>query len=496
MSDKVYLAVDLGASSGRVVAGRFTGEALTLQEVHRFGNGPVTFAGSKQWDVLRLWSDIVDGLRAAHSQFGARVVSLGLDTWGVDFALLDADDQLLGNPIHYRDRRTQGMFNVAFDIVSREEIFATTGLQFMELNTLYQLLAMRQAGSQQLEMAKTFLMMPDLFHWLLTGEKGNEFTDATTTQFYNPATRGWATDLLDKLQIPTGMLQTIIQPGTDLGDLRGEVARETGLADARVVVPGTHDTASAVMAVPTECPASDQPDWCFISSGTWSLMGVEVPSPILTNKCRELNFTNEGGVGDTIRVLKNISGLWLIQECRRIWLQAGEDLDWDQMVYLAMDAAPLASHINPNESEFVAPVSMPESIADYCERTGQTVPQSAGQIVRCALESLALCYRQVLRWLEELTGGQISTIHIVGGGTQNELLCQMAANACGRRVMAGPVEATAIGNIMMQAVAERDVASIAEARAVVRNSFPVVEYTPQDVEAWSEAFCRFEQLCN
>lgn len=494
MSEKVYLAVDLGASSGRVVAGRFTGEQLSLEEIHRFGNGPVTFAGTMHWDVLRLWSDIQDGLRAARGRYGSQIVSLGLDTWGVDYALLDADDQLVGNPTHYRDSRTNGMFDVAFGLVSREEIFAATGLQFMEINTLYQLLSMQRAGSRQLADAKTFLMMPDLFHWLLTGEKGNEFTDATTTQFFNPSTRSWATGLLDKLQIPTDMFQTIIQPGTDLGTLRSEVARDTGLADARVVVPGTHDTASAVMAVPTASSPSDQPDWCYISSGTWSLMGVEVPSPILTDTCREMNFTNEGGVGDTIRVLKNISGLWLIQECRRTWQQAGNDLDWGQMVSLAADAPALTALINPHDARFVAPDSMPASIAEFCQQTGQNVPQSEGQIVRCALESLALCYRQVLAMLEELTGGQIATIHIVGGGTQNELLCQMAANACGRHVVAGPIEATAIGNIMMQAVAHGDVASITQARDVIRNSFPVKEYSPQNVDAWSEAFARFEAL--
>ena len=495
MSEKVYLAVDLGASSGRVVAGRFTGDRLTLEVVHRFGNGPVTFAGTMQWDVLRLWSDIQEGLRAAASQFGSQITSLGLDTWGVDFALLDADDKLIGNPTHYRDSRNFGMLEAAFERVPREEIFAATGLQFIEINTLYQLLSMKLANSRQLDAAKTFFMMPDLFHWLLTGEKGNEFTDSTTTQFYDPSRNCWATELLDKFQIPTEMLQEIIQPGTDIGGLRTEIARDTGLSDARVIVPGTHDTASAVMAVPTASPPSDQPDWCYISSGTWSLMGVEVPSPILTDKCRELNFTNEGGVGGTIRVLKNISGLWLVQECRRIWKQAGNDLDWAQLVSLANEAAPLASLIVPTESDFVAPVSMPAAIAEYCQRTGQTVPQSEGQIIRCALESLALCYRQVFDMLEDLTAGRIETIHIVGGGTQNELLCQMAANACGRPVVAGPIEATAIGNIMMQAVTAGDVGSIAEARQVVRQSFPVKEYAPQDTDGWSEAFTRYTKLC-
>jgi rhamnulokinase len=337
-------------------------------------------------------------------------------------------------------------------------------------------------------------MIPDLIHWMLTGEKANERTNATTTQFYNPQTGDWAKSLFERFDLPTAMLGQIIDPGTRLGQLRGSVADATGLTGVDVVVPGTHDTASAVMAVPAASVAGEQPDWCYISSGTWSLMGVEVPRPIVTDKCRELNFTNEGGVGGTTRVLKNIAGLWLVQECRRNWKEEGRDYSWSELVRLAQQAAPLESLIEPDHAVFVAPKNMPAAIRDYCARTGQPVPESEGAVIRAAMESLTLRYRMVLGWLEELMENKISTIHIVGGGTQNRELCQMTADATGRRVVAGPVEATAIGNVMMQAVAAGDVADIAQARQVISASFDVEEYTPQRTHAWDEAYGRFEQL--
>ncbi|MCU0977836.1 MAG: rhamnulokinase [Pirellulaceae bacterium] len=491
---KVYLAVDLGASSGRVVAGLFDGRRLTLEDVHRFENGPVLAAGRMHWDLLAQWTHVQRGLQAAAAKYGDRVASVGVDTWGVDFGLLGRGDELLGNPYHYRDRRTSGMFDKAFSIVSREGIFAQTGLQFMELNTLYQLLAMTLQKSPLLDAAESLLMMPDLFHWLLTGEKANEFTDVSTTQMYNPLTKTWSWPLLQQLGIPTHFLGHIVPPGTRLGPLRADVAEATGLQGVQVVLPGTHDTASAVMAVPAASVAGAAPDWCYISSGTWSLMGVESPQPVVNAKCRELNFTNEGGVGDTIRLLKNIAGLWLLQECRRIWKLEGRDHSWDDLVQQASAAAPLVSLVPPDDGRFVAPKDMPAAIRGFCQETGQAVPASAGATVRCVLESLALRYRMVLGWLQELTGAPIRTIHIVGGGTQNHLLCQMAADACNCRVVAGPVEATAIGNIMMQAVSAGDLQSIAEAREVIRHSFEVEEYRPKHPGGWDEAFVRFEKL--
>jgi rhamnulokinase len=492
--EQVFLAVDLGASGGRTVAGLFDGERLALEEVNRFENGPVAVAGSMHWDLLSLWSHIQDGLRVAASRYGDRVVSVGVDTWGVDYGLLGKDDLLLGNPYHYRDRRTFGILERAFKTVSREEIFDETGLQFMELNTLFQLIAMKQSGSPLLEIAQRFLMMPDLFHWLLTGEKVNEFTNATTTQFYNPRSKTWSRTLFDKFGLPGEIFGDIVPPGTRLGRLQPEVAEATGLAAAEVVLPGTHDTASAVMAVPAVAESGGQPNWCYISSGTWSLMGLEVPQPVVTDRVRELNFTNEGGVGDTIRLLKNIAGLWSVQECRRVWKEAGRDFDWGELVGLAEAAPPLASLINPDDGRFVAPKDMTEAIRQYCRETDQAVPDSEGAVVRCALESLAMRYRRVLGWVEQLNGQKIETIHIVGGGTQNKLLSQMAADACNRRVVAGPVEATAIGNVMMQAVSAGAIGSIADAREVIRRSFDVEQYVPRNTAAWDDAFGRYQEV--
>lgn len=491
---QVFLAVDLGASSGRVVAGLFDGSRLSLEEVYRFDNGGVPAAGRLYWPLMNQWQHVQRGLRAAGKIYGTNIKSVGVDTWGVDFAFLGRNDELLGNPRHYRDRQTAGILEKAFAIVPREDIFKATGLQFMEFNSLYQLLAMKQAGSPILDCAQALLMIPDVFHWLLTGVKANETTDASTTQFLNPQTGKWTTDLLTKFGLPTHILGQIAQPGTKLGKLQSSAAEETGLADVEVVLPGTHDTASAVMAVPAASKPGEKPNWCYISSGTWSLMGVETPQPIINQRCYELNFTNEGGVGGTTRVLKNIAGLWLVQECRRVWKQSGHEYGWEELTRRAGETPPLLSLINPDDPSFVAPKDMPTAIRDYCTKTGQTVPNSEGAVIRCALESLALRYRMVLGFLEELIGGKIETIHIVGGGTQNRLLCQMTADACGRRVVAGPVEATAIGNVMMQAVAQGAIGSIAQAREVIRASFEVQEYRPRLPQAWSDAYARFERL--
>jgi rhamnulokinase len=495
MHPNVYLAVDLGASGGRVLAGLFDGKRLTLAELHRFENGAVEFAGSLQWNVVGLWQQITAGLRAAHLKYGRQVRTVGVDTWGVDFALLGRDDVLLGNPVAYRDRRTEGMMARAIEQVGRDEIFAQTGLQFMPINTLYQMLALRVKQPHLLDAAESFLMMPDLFHWLMTGVKTNEMTNATTTQFYNPRLRGWATDLLSQLQIPTHMLGLLIEPGTKLGKMRPSVIAETGLADVDVVVPGTHDTASAVLAVPAASTPGARPDWCYISSGTWSLIGVETPEPVLTDMCRDLTFTNEGGVGRTIRLLKNITGLWLVQECRRIWRNENPgreaDYTWDALNAKAAAAPSLASFIDPDDAAFQAPANMPAAIRDFCRRTGQAVPESEGTVLRTAIESLALKYRYMLGKLETLVGGRLDVIHIVGGGTQNRQLCQAAADACGRRVVAGPVEATAIGNVLMQMIAAGTLGSIAEARELVRTSFSVEEFLPHDTARWNAAYERF-----
>ena len=494
MANKVYLAIDLGASGGRVLAGLFDGERLLLEEVHRFENGGVQIGTRLQWDVLFLWNQIQHGLRMAAAKYEHKIVSIAVDTWGVDFALLGPGDELLGNPYCYRDQRTAGIFEKAFSMVSREDIFAETGLQFMEFNTLYQLLAMRLQKSPLLDIAESFLMIPDLFHWLLTGVKTNEYTNASTTQFLNPHTRDWSRGLLEKFGIPTKILGQLVEPETIIGPVRKSIAEATGLSNVKVVLPGTHDTASAVLAVPAASKPNSIPDWAFLSSGTWSLMGVETPRPVTTDRCRQLNFTNEGGIGNTVRLLKNIAGMWLVQECRRIWKQGGTEFGWDDLIRRAQAERPLASIINPDHPSLTAPKDMPQAIRELCAMTGQPVPENEGEIIRCALQSLALRYRGVMGMLEELVGTSLNTIHIVGGGTNNKLLCQMAADSCNRRVVAGPVEATAIGNLMLQAVADGAVGSIAQAREIVRDSFEVQEYLPQHTAEWDEAYGKFQAL--
>ena len=487
MAEKAYLAIDMGASSGRHVIGRFDGRKLRLEEVYRFDNGPVDLGGRLYWDLPGLWSHVRQGLAAAKS--AGPITSVGVDTWGVDFALLGRNDELLGNPYHYRDSRTNGILETAFGLVPREEIFRHTGLQFMQFNTLFQLLAMKLGRSALLDVAETILLVPDLFHWLMTGVKCNEMPEASTSQFYNPVSGGWATELLAKFGLPTNILGPIVQPGTKIGPLRPSVAAETGL-NTQVVLPGTHDTASAVMAVPAASRPGVRPDWCYISLGTWALMGIESPTPVVNDKVLQLNFTNEGGVGNTIRLLKNITGLWLVQECRRVWNQGGRKWSWEDLNQLSAAAPSLVSFINPDVSDFLAPDNMPEAIRAFCRRTGQPVPGDEGAVLRTALDSIAMKFRQVLGMCEDLAGGRIETIHIVGGGTQNRLLCQAAADASGRRVVAGPIEATATGNIMMQAVADGAVGSIAEAREVIRRSFAVDEYEPKNTAAWDEAYAK------
>jgi rhamnulokinase len=344
-----------------------------------------------------------------------------------------------------------------------------------------------------LDVAETMLLMPDLMHWLMTGVKCNEMTNASTTQFFNPVRGGWATELVAALGLPTRLLGRIAEPGTKLGPLRAGLAAETGLS-AEVILPGTHDTASAVMAVPAHSRPGARPDWCYISLGTWALMGIESPAPLVNDSVLRLNFTNEGGVGHTTRLLKNIAGLWLVQECRRVWNQGGRGWGWEDLNRMAAAAQPLVSFLNPDAPEFLAPDNMPDCIRAFCRRTGQRVPEDEGAVLRCALDSLAMKFRHVLGMCEELAGGRLDTIHIVGGGTKNRLLCQAAADATGRSVLAGPVEATAIGNVMMQAVADGAVGSIAQARDLIRRSFPLEPYEPSRTAAWDEAYERFLKL--
>ena len=480
-----FLAFDLGAESGRGVLGRFDGEKIALEELHRFPNGGVRVLDGLHWDVLRLWSEMKHVLSLC-ARRKEELKGIGVDTWGVDFALIGADESLLGLPYHYRDLRTDGMLDKAFDRLSRERIFAHSGAQFMQINTLYQLLSMVIRESPLLKVAESLLMLPDLFNLWLTGRRACEFTNATTTQFYDPRQKCWSREICNAFDIPYHLLPEIVQPGTQIGTLLPTVCDETGLGEIPVIAPGSHDTASAVAAVPAQSE-----NWAYISSGTWSLMGIEAPDPIISDQVLRLNFTNEGGVADTFRFLKNIMGLWLLQECRRTGARRGREMSYDQLMQLAADVPPFKSLIEPDDESFLSTGDMPARIIDYCKRTEQIPPVEEGEIVRCVLESLALKYRWVAEKLELVSGSPIDVIHIVGGGSQNRLLCQFAANAAGVPVVAGPTEATAVGNIMVQAISTGLIDSISDARAIIRRSFELQTYEPEDSEQWDCAYERF-----
>ncbi len=489
MATSDYLALDLGAESGRGLLGRFDGERLELEEVHRFANGPVRMVGTLHWDLPHLYGSILTTLgRAAGTSAG--LDAIGVDTWGVDFGLVGRGDVLLGNPVHYRDARTEGMIEAACALVPRERIYEITGLQFLPFNTAFQLLAMKRAGSPLLDVAETLLMMPDLIGWLLTGRRAGERTDASTTQLLDARGGTWSDDLCEGLGLPRSILPELIDPGTELGPLRADVAAEAGLGRVAVVAPATHDTASAVAAVPAAGPSgTGPPDWCYLSSGTWSLLGVEVPRPVINAETLRHNFTNEGGVDGTTRLLKNIMGLWLVQESRRTWARAGRDLTYEDLVARAAASRPFAATIDPDDPSLLAPGDMPSRIAALCRRAGQPEPADEGALVRCALESLAIKYRWTIERLESVIGGPIRAIHVVGGGAKNALLNQLTADACGRPVVAGPVEATAAGNLLMQARARGRIGSLADLRAVVARSFPVTTYEPRSADraAWDDA---------
>ena len=492
MTETCFLGVDLGAESGRVMAGLFDGRRIRLEQVHRFPNGAVSVANTLRWDVLRLWSEIQDGLAKGAATFGKRIVSVGVDTWGVDYVLLSRTGEMLGQPYHYRDPRTEGILAQAFGRVPKREIFAQTGLQFMEFNTLFQLLAFQKTSADLLALADRLLLMPDFFHWCLCGSRVVERTNATTTQCFHPTAGQWSFDMLRKLGLPLAMFPEVVEPGTRLGRLRENIAARTGLSRIEVVAPATHDTGSAVAAVPTQ--KTGAPNWAYISSGTWSLMGVEVQHAVLTDRALELNVTNEGGIDGTYRLLKNIMGLWLVQECRRAFERRGKNYDYAQLTAMAAEAQPLRSLVNPDDRAFLKPEDMSAAIRDWCVRYGEPVPQTEGELIRCALESLAFKYRMVLEWLEELTGTRIETIHIVGGGCQNESLNQLAADACGRPVVAGPVEATVLGNLLVQARSAGELGTLADLREIVRASTAPATYEPRGSARWHESYPRFVDL--
>jgi rhamnulokinase len=478
-------AVDIGAESGRVLVGTFDGGRLAIEDVHRFPNVPVTVAGTMHWDALRLFGDITAGLRKAGAAGG--VASIGIDTWGVDFGLLDARGRLLANPVHYRDRRTEGMPDLAFAVVPRDEIYAATGIQFMPINTLYQLWSMVRAGDPLLGQADRLLMMADLFHHFLAGSAVAEYTNASTSQCLDPIARDWARPLLERFGIPTRILPPIVAPGTVLGPIRADIADDTGLRDARVVAPGSHDTASAVVGAPLDGPTT-----AYLSSGTWSLIGLEMPAPVINAVSLAANLTNEGGVGGTVRLLRNVVGLWLVQESRRALWPAGDAPSYEDLAVLAEAAPAFTAFIDPVDERFLRPGNLPARVRAFCAETEQPVPDETGTLIRVLLESLALRYAVAVDELARASDHPIEAIQVVGGGSNNRLLCRLTASATGLPVRAGPVEATASGNLCVQAIAAGELASIAEARELIARSFPVTAYEPAG--DWAEARARFNRL--
>jgi rhamnulokinase len=483
-----FLAFDLGAESGRAVLGRLDGRRLSVYEVRRFPNTPLSLSGHIHWNIYALFDEMKAAMRDGAAAIGAKPASLGVDTWGVDFGLLARDGSLLGLPFCYRDHRNIGAMEEYFKLVPRPALYEATGIQFMPFNTLFQVYAMVRERSPLLDAAADLLFMPDLFNYLLTGKKAAEFTIATTSQIMDPRTRAWIPGLFQAMGLSKNILQDIIDPGTVLGPLSEEVAVETGLCGVPVVATAGHDTAAAVAAVPAEGR-----NWAYISSGTWSLVGVEETAPVISPKSLESNFTNEGGIGGTIRFLKNVSGLWLVQGCRKAWAKDGP-LSYEDLVRAAADAPAFAALIDPDSPDFLNPPDMPEAVTAFCRRTGQTPPGSRAAIVRSLLESLALKYRYVIDQLRLVLGHPIEKIHVIGGGSRNDLLCRFTADATGLPVIAGPAEATAIGNILVQAMAMGRVASPAEIRAIIRESFELRTYEPADTAAWDTAYARFRGI--
>lgn len=491
MADLKMLAIDLGASSGRGIVGSFDGKKLTLRENHRFSNDPVFVNGRFTWDILRIFFEIKNSITKTVID-GDNVSSMGIDTWGVDYGYIDKNGRLMANPYHYRDTRTVGISEEVGKFLSPEEIYNRTGIQAIDFNTLNQLAADLRDDRDTVERADKLLFIPDLLNYFLTGKAVTEYTIASTGMLLDAAKRDYALDLTDKLGFPSRVFTPLVKPGNCLGTLLPQINEEVGKNNIKLYNVASHDTASAVIAVP-----ATGKDFIYISSGTWSLMGAELPEPLINDGTRLANFTNEGGAENTIRFLKNIMGLWIIQESRRQWKREGKDYSYAQMEEWAKEAKPFSSIINPDYYTFNTPGNMPEKIRDFCRMTGQHVPETVGEVVRTIYESLSLKYRYTVENIEKLMGKKTSKINIVGGGTKDKFLSQMTSDACGIPVCAGPEEATAIGNLVAQAMAVGEIGSLAEAREVVAGSFELKNYTPtSDRGAWDEAYGRFCEICN
>jgi rhamnulokinase len=483
---KPYLAFDFGAQSGRAVLAHLQSGILTTEEVHRFPNEPVEYGGSLHWDMPRLWLEV----RTALSRLGeVELAGIGVDAWGVDYALLGERGELLENPYHYRDRRIEGIMEEVLRTVGKEEIYNATGIQFMPINTLYQFWAAKRKSPKIVKAAKYLLTIPDLFNFWLTGNAVCEFTNATTTQMVDPAKRGWAVGLMQKLQLPAELPAPIVEPGSILGTLLPEIAGHSSLAGTTVIAPACHDTGSAVAAI------SARDGNAFLSSGTWSLLGTELDAPVITPDALRLNFTNEGGVNGTTRLLKNVMGLWMLQGCRQSWTARGLSYDYRELIELATREPSFRQLVDPDDEHFLRPPDMLAAIDQFCGRTHQPVPKEPGSYVRAVLESLAFKYRLILRNLEQVSGKRIEQIRIIGGGSKNRLLNQLTADATGRTVLAGPAEATALGNVAIQILATGGAASLQEVRAIVDRSFPTEVFEPVATDKWDQHAERFEQYC-
>jgi rhamnulokinase len=481
------VAVDLGAQSGRVAVGQFDGDRLAVEEVRRFGNAPVSEDGILRWDLDRLFDETLVGLRAAAQS--ADIDSLAVDSWAVDFGLLDRDGRLLEQPRHYRDGRRAGATETVYARIPPRELYERTGIQLLPINSLFELAAMAADGDPALDQAETLLLIPDLFHHRLCGSTSTEFTNATTTQCFDPRAHAWADDVVDRLDIPTRLFPEVVEPGTPLGPLDAGVAADTGLRDATVVAAATHDTGSAVAAVPFR-----RADAAFLSVGTWSLVGFEATAPLITDSTFAANVTNEGGVGGTYRLLRNVTALWLLDECRRSWAAEGRLYAFSELIELAGSAPTLRSLVDTDDPSFATPGDMPGRIARYCARTGQPEPLEAADVSRCILESIALKHAEAVEVVARATGLEPTELHVVGGGAKNELLCDWTAQATGLPVLAGPEEATLLGNLLVQAIALGEVGSLDQAREVVRRSFVPTLYEPVAAPEWQEARQRFEML--
>ena len=483
---KPYLAFDFGAESGRAVLARLQSGVLTTEEVHRFANQPVEYGGSLHWDTPRLWFEVRKALSFVDQ---LELSGIGVDAWGVDYALLDEGGELIQNPYHYRDRRTENVMEEVFRKVPKEEIYRTTGIQFMPINTLYQLFAAQRDTPSLLAAAKYLLTIPDLFHFWLTGNAVCELTNATTTQLVHATERVWATDLMVKLGFCPDLPAPIVEPGTVIGQLLPALARNSTLRGTPVIAPASHDTGSAVAAI------TARDGTAFLSSGTWSLIGTELDAPVVTPEALQSNFTNEGGVNGTTRLLKNVMGLWMLQGCKNCWTQRGVTSDYKELIDLASGEPAFAHLVDPDDESFLHPADMLGAIDDFCRKTHQPAPASKGAYARCVLESLAFKYRLVLQSLERLCGRRIEQIRVIGGGAKNRLLNQFTADATGRRVFAGPVEATALGNVAIQILTTGEASSLPDVRAIIDRSFPTEVFEPVETDKWDRHVERFQQFC-